>query len=344
MEEISNSPGFIDLQVNGFAGVDYNDPVVEPEAVAGSIDRLFQTGVTRFLPTIITGSRERMTGALRRMADAREEFRRCGMPEADAIAGFHVEGPHISAEDGPRGAHPLAHVRPPDLEEFRSWQDAARGEIRIVTLSPEYAEAPRYISELVKMGVAISIGHTRATSQQIGAAVDAGATMSTHLGNGAHTVLHKTSNYIWDQLVEDRLTASFIVDGIHLPQAFLAGALRIKGPAHSILVTDAVAPATCAPGPYELGDVPVELLPGGRVVIRGTTRLAGSALTMDRAIGNCVRLGGIPIERALAMATENPARAARIARANDKVRFLWDGSAITVWETIVAGRTAYRRT
>jgi N-acetylglucosamine-6-phosphate deacetylase len=343
-EESRTAPGLVDLQVNGFAGVDYNDPSVSAEALATSIRRLFPTGVTRFLPTVITGSRDRMTGALRRLAEAKREFCRCRMPEGDAMAGFHVEGPHISPEEGPRGAHPLAHVRPPDWEEFERWQEAAGGEVRVVTLSPEYDASPRYIASLVRAGVVAAIGHTRANADQIRAAVDAGATMSTHLGNGAHTVLHKTSNYIWDQLAEDRLTASFIVDGIHLPAGFLACAIRMKGAHRCVLVTDAVMPALCPPGSYMLGELPVELLPGNRVVLRSDRdRLAGSALTMDRAVANCVRWGGVSLETALDMATVNPARIAGIP-SGDSVRFRWDepSHTLTVLETIVAGHTAYK--
>ncbi len=183
------APGFIDLQVNGFAGVDYNDPNAQASAIAESIRNIFATGVTRFLPTIITGSEERMKGSLRNMAKAKAEFERAGMAEGQAMEGFHVEGPHISPESGPRGAHPLEHIRPPDLEEFKRWQDAASGLIRLVTVSPEWEQAPRYIAELYRSGVVASIGHTKATSDQIKAAVDAGATMSTHLGNAAHSTL-----------------------------------------------------------------------------------------------------------------------------------------------------------
>ncbi len=284
------APGFVDIQVNGFAGADYNDPAIANDALAQSVRRLFSTGVTRFFPTVITGSREHMLAALQRLAQARSEFRRRGMPEGEAIVGFHVEGPHISPEEGPRGAHPLAHVRPPDFDEFRRWQEAAEGGVRIVTVSPEYDQAPRYIEALATAGVVVSIGHTRANAEQIAAAVNAGATMSTHLGNGAHATLHKTVNYIWDQLAQDRLTASFIVDGIHLPPGFLTSAIRAKGARRSVLITDAVMPAMRPPGPYRIGEVLVELLPGNRVVLRSdNNRLAGSALTMDRAVGKCVR-------------------------------------------------------
>jgi N-acetylglucosamine-6-phosphate deacetylase len=347
------APGFIDLQVNGFAGVDYNDPFGSHEAIAQSIRTMFVTGVTRFFPTIITGSKERMIGALRNLASAKEEFSRNGMPEANAIEAFHIEGPNISPEDGPRGAHPVEHVRPPDIEEFKRWQDASNGHIRLVTLSPEWEHAPRYISELVGSGVVVSIGHTKATSAQIAAAINAGASMSTHLGNGAHSTLPKTQNYIWDQLAADRLTPTFILDGIHIPSSFFMAAVRAKGIERSVLVTDAVMPAMCNPGFYKLGQVDVELRTDGSVVLRGGARLAGSGLRMDHAISNAIRLGSISLREALAMATINAARAGRIAGRQrglapgeraDFVRFRWDDRAqsLFVIETIVGGSTVYQ--
>ena len=130
-------------------------------------------------------------------------------------------------------------------------------------LSPEWPEAPRYIERIVAEGVVAAIGHTQADAAMIADAVSAGATLSTHLGNGAHAVLPRHPNYIWEQLAEDRLAASFIVDGIHIGEAFLKVALRAKGLDHAVLVTDAVMPAQCAPGPYLLGEVEVELLPPG---------------------------------------------------------------------------------
>src|SRR5580658_8331270 len=248
------APGFIDLQVNGFLGVDFNDPKCSLEQIARSIRGLFATGVTRFYPTVITGSPAGMLGALRNLRCAKETLR-----EGAAIDGFHIEGPHISPEDGPRGAHPARWVRPPDLDEFRRWQEAADGNVRLVTLSPEWPEAARYIETITNDGVVASIGHTKANRRQIQDAVSAGATLSTHLGNGAHASLPRHPNYIWEQLAEDQLAASFIVDGMHLPDSFLRVALRAKGIARSILVTDAVAPAMCQPGPYRLGDVEIEL-------------------------------------------------------------------------------------
>ncbi|HEX4167542.1 MAG TPA: amidohydrolase family protein [Bryobacteraceae bacterium] len=348
------TPGFVDLQVNGFAGVDYNDPASPSEAIAASIETMFTTGVTRFFATVITGSRERMESSIRNLARAKQEFRRNRNPVFHALEALHIEGPHISPEDGPRGAHPIEHIRPPDLEEFRRWQEAADGNIRLVTVSPEWEGTPRYIEGIVRDGVVASIGHTKATSEQIQAAVSAGATMSTHLGNAAHPLLPKTQSYIWDQLAEDRLAASFIVDGIHIPGSFFSAAVRAKGIENSVLVTDAVMPAMCQPGPYRLGQVDVELRSNGSVVLRGGERLAGSALRQDHAVANSIRLGHLSLPAALAMASTNAARVGRVAGRQrggltpgekaDLVRFTWtpETHSLEILETIVAGERVYR--
>lgn len=339
------APGWIDLQVNGFAGVDYNSPDAPPEEVARSLGALFSTGVTRVFPTVITGSPELMAGALRNLARCRAH-----VPGGSAMEGFHVEGPHISAEDGPRGAHPLEWVRPPDLDEFHRWQEAAGGLIRMVTLAPEWPGSLRYIEAIVAEGVVAAIGHTNATAAQIADAVAAGATMSTHLGNGAHPVLRRHPNYIWEQLAEDRLMAGFIVDGIHLDAAFLKVALRAKGLERSVLVTDAATPAGAPPGPYRLGDLAIELTADGRVVLADTGRLAGSALRMDRGLENLMRLAGLSLHDAVRLATVNPARAANIAgRARglvpgdraDFVQFRYENGRVEVVRTWVDGRAVW---
>ena len=344
-ESVWIAPGFIDLQVNGFAGVDYNSPSAPLEEIGRSIRAMFSTGVTRFFPTVITGGPDDMLGALRNLARARES-----LPEGAALEAFHVEGPHISPEDGPRGAHPKRWVRPPHFNEFRRWQEAAQGNIRLVTLSPEWPEASHYIEQLSQEGVVTSIGHTRATRQQIEDAVRAGATLSTHLGNGADAVLPRHPNYIWEQLAQDQLAASFIVDGHHLPDSFLRVALRAKGIERSVLVTDAVMPSMCKPGPYRLGEVDVELKDDDRVVLRGGTRLAGSSLRMDAALSNVMRIAGVSLTEAIAMATLNPARVGRIpgrtrglrpGERSDIVRFEMERGRIQVLETYVAGQRVF---
>lgn len=342
------APGFIDVQVNGFAGVDYNSGDTPAAEIARSIHALFASGVTRFYPTVITGAPGDMAGALRNLARAKEE-----LPEGAAIEGFHVEGPHISPEDGPRGAHPIRWVRPPDIDEYRSWQDAAGGQIRLVTLSPHWPGAPKYIEAIAQDGVTVSIGHTDANEHQISDAVSAGATMSTHLGNGAHQVLRRHPNYIWDQLAEDRLTAGFIVDGIHLPASFLRVALRAKGVERSVLVTDASAPAGAAPGRYQLGEQEVDLTPDQRVVLAGQDRLAGSALRMHHGIENLMTIARLTLRDAVQMATMNPARIGKITGrqnglvAGDRADFVVfrlddDAKRIEVQATYIDGGMVWR--
>ncbi|MCY4189415.1 MAG: N-acetylglucosamine-6-phosphate deacetylase [Bryobacterales bacterium] len=334
------SPGWIDLQVNGFAGADYNDPHAPAEEISRSIDAQRSTGVARLYPTVITGSEADMRGSLRNLAKARRTI-----PNGSAMLGFHVEGPWISPEDGPRGAHPRHHVRPPSIEEFERLQDAAEGGIRIVTLGPEHDRAPRVIEHMAARGVVVSIGHTNASSGQIADAVAAGATMSTHLGNGAHASLARHDNYIVHQMADDRLYAGLIIDGIHLPPPFARIALRAKGTRRSILVTDAVAPAHCEPGIYQLGEQQVELLPERRVELTSTRRLAGSALSMDQGVQNAMRFGGLTLLEATRLAASNPGaamgleeRAGYLApgQAADFTLFRQENGRLTVIGTVTA--------
>ena len=302
------SPGFVDIQVNGFAGVDYNSGITPHEEIARSIQVLFSTGVSRFFPTVITGAPEAMVAALKNLSKAKDN-----LPEGCAIEGFHVEGPHICAEDGPRGAHPRQWVRKPDVDEYKRWQEATEGRVKLVTLAPEWPEAPDYIEALVKDGITVAIGHTGADREQIQTAVSAGASLSTHLGNGAHATLPRHPNYIWEQLAEDRLWADFIVDGIHLSESFTKTAVRAKGVHRSLLVTDASSPAGAKPGRYKLGDQVVDLTADQRVVLAGQTRLAGSALRMDAAVSNLMRICGLSINDAIRMATVNPAIVGKVS-------------------------------
>ncbi|MBK5294860.1 MAG: N-acetylglucosamine-6-phosphate deacetylase [Acidobacteriia bacterium] len=344
------APGFIDVQVNGFAGVDYCSPNTAQEEIARSVHVIFSTGVTRFFPTVITGSVADMAGAIRNLARAK-----AALPlEGRAMEGFHIEGPHISPDDGPRGAHPRHCVRAPDTGELKRWVDLAEGHIKLITIAPEWPGTVAYIEAARREGIVISIGHTNATGAQISDAVRAGATMSTHLGNGAHAVLQRHPNYIWEQLAEDRLTASFIVDGIHLPASFLKVGLRAKGIERSVLVTDAVMPAGCAPGRYRLGEVEVELHADQRVTLVGEDRLAGSSLRMDRGVENLMRMVGLSLAEAVTMATRNPARVCRVSSRQrglapgdraDLVEFTFDAEtkSIGVERVFLDGERVYQR-
>lgn len=323
------SAGFVDLQVNGYAGHDLNGPTLDVATVRALCRALLKVGVTAFLPTVITAPEARLIAALRTIREACAQH-----PEVAAmVAGIHVEGPHIAPEDGPRGAHPAADVRPPDIAEFDRWQQAAGGLVRLVTLSPHWPEAPAYVRHLVKSGVLVSLGHTSADAVRIAAAVDAGATLSTHLGNGSHALLDRRHNHLWPQLADDRLTAMFIADGHHLTPAQLKVMLRAKGPGRSLVVSDAVALGGLPPGKYQ---TPI----GGRVELRadgflalddGTGRyLAGAASPLLAAIPVLVDQVGLTFGEALALVTHAPGRAIggrgvmAVGQPADLVALEWD--------------------
>lgn len=297
-------PGLFDLQVNGYGGVDFNSPPLQESSATRVTQNLWQEGVTSYLPTIITNGDEEIERAVRGIAEARS---RDALIEL-SIPGVHLEGPFVSPEDGPRGAHDKAHVKPPDWSLFKRWQEAAEGAIKLVTLSPEWPEAPNFIAKCVESGVVVAIGHTAAASEQIREAVSAGATLSTHFGNGAHPVLPRHPNYLWEQLAHDELWASVIADGFHLPESVLKVVSRVKGP-RSLLVSDAVSFAGMEPGEY---DTPV----GGKVVLTPEGRLhlahnpsllAGSVRTLREGVGHMVRSRLSYLPEAWEMASERPA-------------------------------------
>jgi N-acetylglucosamine-6-phosphate deacetylase len=290
-------PGLFDLQVNGFGGVDFNGPDLTADRASEALERMRATGVTRCLPTLITSSLDQFAAGARVF----------GRMHAEAIAGIHMEGPYVSPQEGPRGAHLREHVIPASLDDFRRRQDAACGRIALVTLAPEVPGAIRMIEHLVASGVRVAIGHTAATPVDIRDAIDAGATLATHLGNGCAQMLPRHPNVIWELLAADAVFASLIVDGHHVPPATVKSMVRAKGPQRTILITDAIAAAASPPGRYRIGSVDCELDEDGRVSLPGTPYLAGSALTMQRAIANTVRFSGLPIEEVIPMASSIPA-------------------------------------
>src|SRR5262245_4251466 len=199
-------PGLFDLQVNGFGGVDFNGRDLTRDRVAEALERVRATGVTRCLPTLITSSLAQFAANARVLTTAGDTV----------IAGIHMEGPYLSPADGARGAHPLEHIAPATVDDFRRRQEAARGQIVLVTLAPEVPGALALIEHLVSAGVRVAIGHTAATPGQLRDAISAGATLATHLGNGCPQMLPRHPNVIWELLAADEVIASAIADGHHL--------------------------------------------------------------------------------------------------------------------------------
>jgi len=299
------APGLVDVQSNGYGGQEFSSLELTPEKVADIAGHQASFGVTQFCPTVTTAARETIEHALRTIDAACRRW-----AEVDyCVAGIHLEGPYISTEEGPRGAHPLAHCRPPDWQEFEAFQSAAGGRIRIVTLAAEYAESPDFIARATASGVVTAIGHTSANSAQIAACVAAGASLSTHLGNGAHRMLRRHPNYLWDQLADDRLMASLIVDGHHLPREVVRTIVRAKTPERCILVSDLSGLAGLPPGRYASELCELEILPDGRLVIAGQDQLlAGASEPIGTGVANVMQFAELDLATAVEMASNRPAQ------------------------------------
>jgi N-acetylglucosamine-6-phosphate deacetylase len=299
------APGLVDLQVNGFRGLDLNDGALTADTLRALRNELLSVGVTTFVPTLITNSGTILGESLRVIAEARSRDR--GL--ARSIPFVHLEGPYISAEDGPRGCHDPAWVRPPDLAEFAEWQRVSGDLIGMITLSPHWDGAAEFVAAVTAQNVRVSIGHTHAAPEQIRSAIDAGASTSTHLGNGAHALIARHPNYIWTQLADDRIDAGFIADGHHLSRDALTVMLRAKGTDHSFLVSDLAALAGMQPGRYTApvgGDV--EVTEDGRLVSYGTPFLAGATATLADGVARAANLPGVTLGDAVKLATANPGR------------------------------------
>jgi N-acetylglucosamine-6-phosphate deacetylase len=274
---------FFDLQVNGYAGVDFNSDDLTPERAHEACAKLEADGVGGILATIITENLETMARRLRRIAELRERdalVRRI-------IAGIHIEGPFLNEKDGFRGAHPLDAVRPASADDMRCLLDAAQGLTRIVTLAPERDPGLQVTRMLAERGITVSAGHCDPSLDELRAALDAGLTMFTHLGNGCPMLLDRHDNIIQRALsLSDRLTISFIADGVHVPWFALANYLRVAGLGRSVIVSDAIAPAGLGPGRYrfarwdlQIGEDRVARAPDG-------SHLIGSACPMRLAAQN----------------------------------------------------------
>lgn len=355
IEELSDSdkgelpwvaPGLVDLQINGYGGHDLNTLPLDETRVISVTQSLWKEGVTTYFPTIITNHEKAIEGALRLIAavcSRYEEIDRC-------IGGIHLEGPFISPEEGPRGAHPREYVREPDWDLFRRWQEAADGRIKIVTLSPEWPGAPEFIRRCSEEGVIVSIGHTAATCERIREAVRAGARMSTHLGNGAHLMLPRHPNYLWEQLAQDDLWSCMIADGFHLPESVLKVIMRVKGE-RALLVSDAVSFSGLEPGEYtsHIGGK-VVLTPEGKLhLAENPNLLAGSAQPLKRGIEHLMKKGLCSLAEAWEMASLGPARLVNLPIMNglsegapaDFVLFQREKKGIRIRETVKHGKCVF---
>lgn len=301
------APGFFDMQLNGYGGYDFNRGVWGGQgevsnALLPLFEKVARSGTALFCPTFTTNSHEALCMGLAALVQALDTDPRM----AKAVPGIHLEGPSISSVDGPRGAHPLEHVRDPDWAEFQQLQEAAGGRIKLCTLAPERSGALDFIARLTNAGVVVALGHTAAEPQTLRAAVRAGARLSTHLGNGAHSQIARHPNYIWEQLADDDLYATLITDSHHLPASVLKVFARAKGAEKLALVSDAVALGGLEPGRYRGGRY--EVLPSGKIVLADTPYLAGAGHLLDTGLAHALRVMDLSLAQAIRCVTAIPAR------------------------------------
>jgi N-acetylglucosamine-6-phosphate deacetylase len=274
--------GFFDLQANGFAGVDFQQPGLTAEAMAGAVAALSAHGTTRILLTLITDTIDAFAAQL-------EHFERLGAADPAVratIAGYHLEGPYLLPEPGYHGAHDPRKMKAPDCREFDRLWAASGGRVRLITIAPEWPGSAEYIRHVVAHGVRVSIGHSNADDRAIDAAMAAGMTLCTHVGNGVPMELPRHDNIIQRLLARDELYAVFIPDGHHVPPGTLRNFVRAKPRDKVLFTTDSIAAAAAPPGRYTIGGL--EVVAGADGVVRepGKPNFAGSALTMDRAAEN----------------------------------------------------------
>lgn len=296
------SYGFVDIQVNGYNGLDYSSGDFSADQIRSLIEILARHGVTQHFPTIISSTNEEMKRSVRIIRGAREE----SPLVASAIPGIHLEGPYISDEDGPRGAHGKEFVRDADLDEFMSIFDDSKGLIRLVTLAPERKNVRELIQFLKKNNVVASIGHTAASSQEIHEAVKHGVELSTHLGNASHARIPRLNNYIWAQLADSRLAMSLISDGYHIPDDVLKVFYAVKGEDKTILISDVAPMAGYVPGSYKWKSLELTVHEDGHLSQTGTSFLAGAGHLLDHCISHFVSTIGISVQEALRLVTRNP--------------------------------------
>lgn len=295
------APGFVDIHIHGGAGHDVMDGT--PAALAAIERHLAKHGTTSYYPTTVTAAVDLTLHALEKLADAIEKA-----PASELRArplGIHAEGPFISREK--RGVHPIEHIRDASLDLFdRMWQ-ASRGHIEIMTVAPEIAGADDLIREATRRGVHVSLGHSNACLADARKGIDAGARHATHTFNAMRALDHREPGILGAVLTDDRLTAEIIADGVHVAPEMIQLFLKAKGPERAVLVTDAISATGMPDGEYQLGGFVVDVK-GNTCMSDG--RLAGSVLTLDRAVRNVMQFASWPLENALRLATLNPAKVA----------------------------------
>jgi len=339
------APGLIDVQINGYMGVDFASQDLTLNGIRKATRELWKEGVTTFFPTLITNEHDALKKNFTILAQVLDD------PEIGvSIPGFHLEGPYISPVKGFRGAHLEKYVRKPDWQEFMEYQNAAKKGIKLITVAPEVAGAITFIRKCVENGVVVSLGHHNGSAENIKKAIDAGASMSTHLGNGCANMINRHHNPLWPQLADDRLTPTIIADGYHLTKEEIQSFYKVKGPGNIILVSDALDLAGLPPGEYIRGERKVLLTPNV-VKFPAENVLAGAASPISKCVGNMVQFTQCSLKDAIQMASTNPPKLLGLdelgeisqGKRADLIVFTIEQGEIIIQKTIVAGKVVYSK-
>jgi N-acetylglucosamine-6-phosphate deacetylase len=302
------APAYVDIHIHGGAGHDVMEP--DPGALAEMERLLAQHGVGGYLPTTITAPVEQTLAALERLAHAIESRNVAPGERGRARPlGIHMEGPFLS--HAKRGVHPPESLLPPTIAMFNRFWEAARGQIRLMTIAPETEGAQEVIAEASRRGLCVSLGHSDANQEVARTAIDKGARHATHTFNAMRALDHREPGILGVVLSDDRLTADIIADGIHVDPAIVKLFIKAKGAAGAVLITDALSATGMPDGHYRLGALELEVK-GGRCTSRGI--LAGSVLTLDRAVRNAMQFAGCDLQQAVRFASLNPAKAAGLEK------------------------------
>jgi N-acetylglucosamine-6-phosphate deacetylase len=344
------APGFIDNQINGFAGVSFSvgNSELTAEGIRNATYAIWRTGVTTFLPNINTNDRELIKRNIVALAHMKDEPALLG-----SIPGIHLEGPYISPVDGFRGSHPLKYIRKPDWEEFQDLYELSERSILQITLAPELVGAMEFIDKCKSNGIIVGLGHHNASSEIISEAVARGARIVTSIGSGLANFIDKSDNPLWPQLSDDRLLISLVCDKFSLPPEELRVFYKVKGPSRIIIASDVTKYASLQPGKFvtDNGDS-VELTSEGRLIYAGQNIVYGSASPIKDGVANLMNLTGCSLSDAVMMASTNPAKlygfsdrgSIAVGKRADIILFRLVGSEIVISKTYVKGNLVFNAT
>ena len=350
------SPGLVDIQINGYQNISFSlegaagyagGDRLTADDVKNVTESLWKDGVTTYFPTLTTNDHKLLLKNFETLANAKDDPALLG-----SVPGFHLEGPYISPEDGYRGAHPKEHVRLPNWQEFLELYKASGEKILLITLAPEVDDAMDFIRKCVESGIVVSLGHHNGSAERIKQAIDNGARLATHLGNGCAPLINRHLNPIWPQLADDRIMASIICDGFHLPDDVIQVIYRSKGADNLIITSDITSYAGLPPGTYKIKNgQTIKKTPDGNLKFSGQEGgLYGSATPLFKAIGHVMKITGCSLAKAIQMATLNPAHLHKLSdrgqlepgKRADLIVFTMENFNMKILKTIVAGNLVFQ--